>query len=114
MAKRVEVTLVDDIDGSEAHETVQLAVDGATVEIDLSTGNAGRLRAVLAPYLEAGRRTATRKVQVRAASKRDDLAKIRQWGRDNGFNVSDRGRVAETVRSAYEKAQSASQVPTAA
>ena len=79
MAKRVEVTLVDDVDGSEADETVQLTVDGTAVEIDLSTVNAGRLRDVLAPYLEAGRRTNSRKVQA-----------------------------------AYEKAQAASQVSTAA
>jgi len=35
----------------------------------------------------------------------DDLAAIREWGRANGFSVSDRGRISGLLRSAYEAAQ---------
>lgn len=54
---RVE-TIVDDLDGSTAVETVQLSLDGRDLVVDLSEANAARLRAFLAPYFEAGRRPA--------------------------------------------------------
>ena len=56
MAQKVTVTLVDDLDGSQAEETVEFGLDGATYTIDLSGGNAGRLREAVAahPVLVAG------------------------------------------------------------
>src|SRR6478735_6339763 len=52
MAQKVQVLLVDDLDGSEATETVTFGLDGASYEIDLSSGNAGKLRKELAHYVE--------------------------------------------------------------
>ena len=48
MAQKVQVLLVDDLDGSEATETVSFGLDGVSYEIDLSSGNAGELRNELA------------------------------------------------------------------
>ena len=56
MAQKVQVLLVDDLDGSEATETVAFGLDGASYEIDLSTGNAGKLRKELAHYVEHARK----------------------------------------------------------
>ena len=53
MARQTTVTLVDDLDGSEAEEQVEFSVDGRTYEIDLSTVNASRLRDALAPFVSA-------------------------------------------------------------
>ncbi|WP_328612264.1 Lsr2 family protein [Amycolatopsis sp. NBC_00345] len=61
MAQKVRVDLVDDIDGSDAAQTVPFALDGVTYEIDLSDGNAARLRDGLAPFIAAARRTGGRK-----------------------------------------------------
>ncbi|TMR20990.1 Lsr2 dimerization domain-containing protein, partial [Actinomadura geliboluensis] len=36
MAQKVQVLLVDDLDGGEADETVAFSIDGASYEIDLS------------------------------------------------------------------------------
>ena len=55
MAKTVIVKLTDDIDGGDADETIQFALDGKTYEIDLSAANASKLRDVLKPYIENGR-----------------------------------------------------------
>ena len=44
MAQKVEVLLVDDIDGGEADETVSFSIDGTSYEIDLSKKNAAKLR----------------------------------------------------------------------
>ena len=56
MAQRVVVTLSDDIDGSEAAETIAFGLDGKSYEIDLNEANAEKLREALAPYVEAGRK----------------------------------------------------------
>ena len=54
MAQHIFVSLVDDIDGSEADETVQFALDGVTYEIDLSAENAEELREFEShPHFEA-------------------------------------------------------------
>ena len=55
MARRTVVRLIDDIDGSEAAETVLYGIDGRLWEIDLSVENARDLHDVLAPYLTVSR-----------------------------------------------------------
>ena len=57
MAQRTLITLTDDIDGSEASETVVFGLDGATYEIDLNEAHAEDLREVLAPYVAGARRS---------------------------------------------------------
>ncbi|MWA12692.1 Lsr2 dimerization domain-containing protein [Streptomyces sp. BA2] len=110
MAQKVQVLLVDDLDGGEADETVTFALDGKSYEIDLTTSNADKLRGLLEPYLKGGRRTGGRgsagrgKARAAAASGSQDTAAIRAWAKDNGFEVNDRGRVPASIREAYEKA----------
>ncbi|MER0244527.1 Lsr2 family protein [Streptomyces sp. 796.1] len=109
MAQKVQVLLVDDLDGGEADETVTFALDGKTYEIDLTTANADKLRSALEPYTKSGRRTGGRAAGGRGrvrtgASSSQDTAKIRAWAKENGYEVNDRGRVPATVREAYEKA----------
>ena len=53
--QRVE-TVVDDIDGTEGAERVVFSVDDQSYEIDLTDGNADKLREALTPYMQAGRR----------------------------------------------------------
>jgi len=72
MAQRVRTLLVDDLDGSEAHETVMFSLDRRNLEIDLSSANAERLRERLAQFIEkarvvGGKRQARRPVPPRAA-----------------------------------------------
>ncbi|SES18039.1 Lsr2 family protein [Streptomyces sp. NBC_01485] len=109
MAQKVQVLLVDDLDGGEADETVTFALDGKTFEIDLTTGNADKLRGLLEPYVKGGRRTGGRasggRGKARAASGgSQDTAQIRAWAKENGYEVNDRGRVPASIREAYEKA----------
>ena len=109
MAQKVQVLLVDDLDGGEADETVTFALDGKTYEIDLTTTNADKLRGLLEPYVKGGRRTGGRaaggRAKTRAASGgSQDTAQIRAWAKENGFEDNDRGRVPATIREAYEKA----------
>ena len=55
MAKTVIVKLTDDMDGGDADETIEFALDGQSYEIDLSAANASKLRQALKPYIEKGR-----------------------------------------------------------
>ncbi|WP_266982232.1 histone-like nucleoid-structuring protein Lsr2 [Streptomyces melanogenes] len=109
MAQKVQVLLVDDLDGGEADETVTFALDGKTYEIDLTTANADKLRGLLDPYTKSGRRTGGRAAGGRgkargAATGSQDTAQIRKWAKEAGYSVNDRGRVPADIREAYEKA----------
>jgi hypothetical protein len=116
MAQRVNVELIDDLDESPAAETVSFALDGVSYEIDLSEANAARLRDALAPFLGHARRVGGRRSSgsSRASSASGssgssgkgagNAADIRAWARENGFEVSERGRVSAEVRSAYAAA----------
>ena len=109
MAQRVHVVLVDDIDGSDATETVAFGLDGSTYEIDLNEKNAAALREALAPYVGHARRSGgTRKAGGRRAAAPaatgPTAAEVREWARENGWDVPDRGRVSAEVRSAYDAA----------
>ena len=98
MAQKVNIVLVDDIDGTEAEETVSFAIDGRDYEIDLSKRNADKLREALAPYVGHARRGGGRR---RNRTGGPSPADIRTWARENGFSVPDRGRVSANVREAY-------------
>ena len=106
MAQKVNIILVDDIDGSEASETVSFAIDGNDYEIDLNDANASKLREALAPYVAHARRASggKRRGRTSASAGGASPSQIRDWARANGMEVSDRGRVSEEVRAAYAAA----------
>lgn len=105
MAQKVEVHLEDDLDGGPAEHTVQFSLDGKDYEIDLSTTNAEKLREALRPFAAAGRKITRgggpRATRSRASGSGPDTAKIRAWAKENGYEVSDRGRIHQTVKDAY-------------
>ncbi|MBF6543394.1 histone-like nucleoid-structuring protein Lsr2 [Nocardia brasiliensis] len=109
MARKVTVELVDDFDGeSTAEDTVRFGIDGVDYEIDLSAKNADKLRAALAPWIDAARRVGRaprgKEGKGRSVRDREQTAAIREWARQNGVQVSSRGRIAADVVAAYEKA----------
>src|SRR6478735_3826033 len=107
MAQKVSIVLVDDLDGSEATETISFGLDGTSYEIDLNDKNAATLRDALAAYIGHGRKVgaAPRRGRKTAPSTDGPSAReIRDWARSNGFEVPDRGRVSAEVRSAYDAA----------
>jgi nucleoid-associated protein Lsr2 len=111
MAKVAEVRFVDDIDGSKASGTVSFAIDRRQYELDLSDENAKKLRDALAPYVASARRSSSSrrsmsgsKMTQKPASDRDRNVAIREWAREHGHRIADRGRIPSTVVDAYEKA----------
>lgn len=115
VAQRTTITLIDDLSGDEitagAGRTVTFAIDGNAYEIDLTNEHAEALQAAFAEFIAAGRKIGMRSTNRRsgtpASSGRtdpDELTKIREWAAANGYKLSSRGRIAQTVRDAYAAA----------
>lgn len=110
MAQKVITLLTDDLDGSEASQTVLFALDGKSYEIDLNDAHAEKIREALAPFVGNARKTSGGRGTVRrmgSSKPNEDTAAVRAWAKDNGYEVNDRGRVPANIREAYAKAQSA-------
>lgn len=108
MAQKVNIILVDDIDGSDASETVSFGLDGTTYEIDLNDKNAATLRDALSGYIGHARKVTSsrgRKSRSTTAASGPSARELRDWARSNGYQVSDRGRVPAEVREAFNAAQ---------
>lgn len=109
MAKQTTVTLVDDLDGSEADEQIQFMVDGRSYEIDLSAANSARLREALAPFVSAARRAGGRRRSpatgepARPSTDREQNQAIREWAQSKGMKISERGRIPSNVLEAYHQ-----------
>ncbi|WEK14886.1 MAG: Lsr2 family protein [Candidatus Microbacterium phytovorans] len=127
MARRIVHQLVDDLDGTVLEvgdgETVLFSLDGTAYEIDLTDENAAALRDALSPYIAAARSVSARtgsarsgstgghrtggsgntaRIQRRAGQR--DYAPVREWAAQNGYTLSDRGRVPAAVLEAYDAA----------
>lgn len=110
MAKQIIHKLIDDLDGSDADETVKFALDGIQYEIDLSKKNAEKLRNDLAPYVAAGSKVGRGGLVVggRAArgrggavADREQNKAIRAWAKREGKEISDRGRIPQEIVDEY-------------
>lgn len=110
MARETIIRLTDDLDGSEAHETVRFGLRGTEYEIDLNPKNVAALEKAFAKYVDAGHRVTAARSKGRAGSRRGsaalkgDVGTIRSWAREHGFEVSDRGRIPGEVREAFDAA----------
>ncbi|MGU3438282.1 histone-like nucleoid-structuring protein Lsr2 [Actinomycetes bacterium M1A6_2h] len=125
MAKRKIIELTDDLDGSvitaETGETVQFSLDGVEYSIDLKNKNAKELRRTFEAYTAHATRVGGRRKRVnsspavahpsavsptKAGGKRDpeQTRAIRQWAADEGYTISDRGRIPASIEEAFTAA----------
>lgn len=108
MAKKTEtiVTLTDDLDGSKAERTVSFSVDGSNYELELSKKNITAFEKAVQPYITAARKVRSAPSRSRggaaAGRSRSHLPEIRAWAKENGIDVSERGRIAQSVQEAYD------------
>ena len=118
MAKTTIVQVSDDLDGSANASEVRFAFEGTEYAIDLSSKNRKALEKALRPYVEAGtkvsgrRSTAARSARPKRSGNSGtpgnsavDLAAVRAWAKENGHQVSDRGRLPKAVLDAYTASQ---------
>lgn len=108
MAKKTVVLLEDDIDGSEASESVSFSLDGTEYEIDLNEGHANELRQALERFTNAGRKISGGRGRPAARGKSlqggPDAKAVRMWALDNGLKVNTRGRIQADIVEKYEAA----------
>ena len=110
MAKKTIVQLIDDLDNRELEDggqTIRFGIQKEQYEIDLSGQNVEKLHEALAPFIAAGRRVGSRSNGGATTSTKPDpshMQAMRQWARDHGMKVSDRGRISKEVQEAYRTA----------
>lgn len=110
-----ELIARDDFDGSMPAETVQFGYEGRHMEIDLSEENRDKFHQCIAPFVEHGRDVEVapppaprRGRQARPSPQgRPDLPAIRQWAREQGKTVADRGRISREIIDAFDREQAA-------
>lgn len=108
MAKTV--TVVDDIDGSANAETVTFSFEGDRYEIDLAKKNRTAFEKALKPYIDAAQkvsraRSSSDRRGRRSSGPKRDLAAIRAWAAEQGYEVSERGRIAQAIVEEYDAAR---------
>jgi hypothetical protein len=103
MAQKVIMTLTDDLDGSDAAETVTFSIDGSSYEMELSEGNATELREIFSPYRSAGRKLSGSHAGRRPKASAGDK-NVRKWAAENGIEVNSRGRVKQEILQQYAAA----------
>jgi general stress protein YciG len=100
---------------------VSFAFDGSSYEIDLCPDHRVEMEEAFATYVGSARRasrsgTSAPRRTTRAAagsgggrasggSDREEVQRIREWAREHGHKVSERGRLSSSVLEAYRAAQ---------
>ncbi|UKA55151.1 Lsr2 family protein [Arthrobacter sp. FW305-BF8] len=105
--RKTVVILEDDLDGSEATETVRFAVDGTEYEIDLNEAHATELRQAFSRFADAARKTSGgrgRPIARRTPASVIDAKTVRLWAIDNGLQVNTRGRIQADIVEKYQAA----------
>lgn len=119
MAKRETVVYSCDLhdgDMTDGVTTVTFGLDGQAYEVDACEEHREQLQDAFAPYVGAARKAggsgATPRRASRTASRpasggsdRDEVQRIREWAREHGHKVSERGRLSSSVLEAYRAAQ---------
>lgn len=111
MAQKIQTLFIDDIDGGEAAGTVRFALDGAEYEIDLSNKHSEELRSALTKYVSHARKVSIGRRPGRIGGRAGrpagsalNTTEIRNWARENGYDIKDRGRVPADVVAKYQAA----------
>lgn len=117
MARKTMEYITDDVDGSELDPSEVIVetftVNGVDYSLDLGAKSAEKFDKDLQKWIDKATRvggrqkrsthkqTATTSV---VAENKSQLAAIRQWARDNGYDVSDRGRIAQSIVDEFDAA----------
>src|SRR5690625_859812 len=114
MAMKTYTVLVSDLSGEEIEgdggRTVTFGLDGQAFEIELTNDEIDKLRSVLDPYIEAGRKVGgTQRRRSRAGASANggqsyDAKAVRKWAEANGIEVSARGRIPASILEQYQAA----------
>src|SRR3954447_23962245 len=98
MARRTQVILIDDLDGTEivqGGQSISFSVHGTDYSIDLAEANVERFEAALAPFVEHARRVGGRRssrgvtaTSTKSSASKVDSRAVRAWAQSNGIELS--------------------------
>lgn len=115
MAKKTIIVAVDDFDGTKLGSDatqVKYHVGGKEYECDLSAKNKAKFDAdvkkcdeIMSKWVSVSRRIARNGKPYRKTDlDKQNTTLVRKWANENGFSVSDRGRIPADVQDAYDAA----------
>ncbi len=113
MAKQTVIQMTDDLDGSEATQSIEFSFRGKSYTIDLNDANASDFNDAVAPYIAAADRSGSAQPSRSArrasaprqrASSDADPKQVRAWAQANGVAVSPRGRIKADILEKYRAA----------
>ena len=108
MARTYVAVIEDDLTGEvvdqQDAESIEFAVNGKSYTIDLGKKNASEFHKSLDRYIAVATKVGGAGSRKPARGSKEDLAAIREWGKENGFTVSARGRVRSELKDAYSRA----------
>jgi hypothetical protein len=117
MAQKIITEFIDDIDGSPAERTFAFAVDGTNYEIDLSAENIAEFKSAIGGFIESARKVRGsrssngRRTHISGADggrqSREQTRAVREWARQHGHNISNRGRIPSSIQQAFDQAHAA-------
>lgn len=111
MASSVIITMTDDIDGSEGAKTVKFSLGDKSYTIDLGEANEAALATALAPFIGHAKVVPQSKSKSRSPRSTSRSIEIREWARNQGMKVPERGRISQSITDAYDAAHTAPRVP---
>lgn len=104
--KKTQVIMIDDIDKSEAADTVSFSFKGVSYEIDLSAEHIAEMTEDFEKWISAGRRVGGRARRGTARPQGPSRSRlIREWAHERGIEVNDRGRIPTEIANAYDADQ---------
>ena len=119
MAQKTIIQSTDDLDGSEASQTVEFGYQGKTYKFGLNDRNVAELEEALAPYIAAaqqavggsarsgrgrGRQAAAPKQRSDGSPDYDPKA-VREWAQSQCLEVPARGRISGKVLEQFKGSQ---------
>lgn len=100
----IRTVIVSDLSGEPEASTTRLGFEGQWHEVDLTVSEKDALEAFLQPYIEAGRcigSSLVEKKKVVPDTTVEEREEIRAWGREQGYEFADYGRIPKKVYNAY-------------
>jgi hypothetical protein len=109
MAQKIQTLFIDDLDGGEAEGTVRFGLDDTEYEIDLSAKHTKELRKALEKYVGAGRKVSGSARRPARRARRSieggvNPSDVRDWAKEQGIEVKDRGRVPAGLVARFQAA----------
>lgn len=102
----IRKVIESDLSGREDAKTVTFGLGDTWYEVDLTKDEQKQLEEMMSTYLKAGRKAeqgAPKKPLVPETTP-EERERIREWGRENGFEFAERGRIPKKLQRAYDEA----------